>query len=92
MNGITPVHVRTTRTPARAGTTRIATAVFPAALSQRFEKRRGGCSGLAGQPPPMMKVLFVDCFSVRRRPMCWTIGSISRGRGSVTFTWSPSGR
>ena len=38
----------------------------------------------------MMNVSFADCFSVSRRPMCCTIGSSIRGRGSVTLTCSPS--
>ena len=65
------------------------------ALFQRSQPQRevrGGYAGRAGQPPPMMNVLFADCLSVRRRPMCCTIGSISRGRGSVTLTWSPAAR
>ena len=40
----------------------------------------------------MMNVSFAVCFSVSRRPMCWTIGSSTCSRGSVTLRWRPSER
>ena len=40
----------------------------------------------------MMKVPLAACFSVSRRPMCWTSGSSTFRLGSVTLTCSPSAR
>ena len=85
-----PAHVRITRSPPMAGTSRAASATLPRSDAATTS---GGVSGprpRAGQPPPITIWPDPNCLSVIDRSACWTGGSITTRPGSVMFMCSGS--